>query len=120
MVALGGLTLPPDVLSHPTEDESVWTMPPALVQRSGTTRTDVERPLLREQRPLEMSRMAGKEQVRGTGGTGGTGVWRWEWEMHTGCTHTPWHTQMHTHTHLQTGTQGTVGDSLGSEEEAQE
>nr|XP_031362872.1 band 3 anion transport protein [Lonchura striata domestica] len=48
--------------SHPTEDESVWTMPPALVQRSGTTRADVERPLLREQRPLEMSRMAGKEQ----------------------------------------------------------
>ncbi|KAF4804474.1 Band 3 anion transport protein [Turdus rufiventris] len=48
--------------SHPTEDESVWTMPPALVQRSGTSRTDVEQPLLREQRPLEMSRMAGKEQ----------------------------------------------------------
>ncbi|KAM4884258.1 band 3 anion transport protein isoform 3-T4 [Sylvia borin] len=48
--------------SHPTEDESVWTMPPALVQRSGTSRADVERPLLREQRPLEMSRMAGKEQ----------------------------------------------------------
>uniref|UniRef100_A0A8C3RIL5 Anion exchange protein n=1 Tax=Cyanoderma ruficeps TaxID=181631 RepID=A0A8C3RIL5_9PASS len=48
--------------SHPTEDESVWTMPPALVQRSGTTRTDVERPLLREQRPLEMSKLAGKEQ----------------------------------------------------------
>ncbi|KAM7029784.1 band 3 anion transport protein isoform 1-T1 [Acridotheres tristis] len=48
--------------SHPTEDESVWTMPPALVQRSGTSRTDVERPLLREQRPMEMSRMAGKEQ----------------------------------------------------------
>lgn len=48
--------------SHPTEDESVWTMPPALVQRSGTARGDVERPLLREQRPLEMSRMAGKEQ----------------------------------------------------------
>ncbi|XP_066060942.1 band 3 anion transport protein isoform X4 [Chamaea fasciata] len=51
--------------SHPTEDESVWTMPPALVQRSGTTRADVERPLLREQRPLEMSRMAGKEQQSG-------------------------------------------------------
>lgn len=117
-MALGGLTLPPDVLSHPTEDESVWTMPPALVQRSGTTRTDVERPLLREQRPLEMSRMAGKEQVRGTGGTGGTGVWRWEWEMHTGCTHLG--TRRCTHTHLQRGTQGTVGDSLGSEEEAQE
>ncbi|KAM3658374.1 band 3 anion transport protein isoform 4-T5 [Ammospiza maritima maritima] len=48
--------------SHPTEDESVWTMPPALVQRSGTGRADVERPLLREQRPMEMSRMAGKEQ----------------------------------------------------------
>ncbi|XP_064255862.1 band 3 anion transport protein isoform X1 [Passer domesticus] len=48
--------------SHPTEDESVWTMPPALVQRSGSSRADVERPLLREQRPLEMSRMAGKEQ----------------------------------------------------------
>ncbi|XP_014744934.1 PREDICTED: band 3 anion transport protein [Sturnus vulgaris] len=48
--------------SHPTEDESVWTMPPALVQRSGTSRTDVERPLLREQRPMEMSRIAGKEQ----------------------------------------------------------
>ncbi|XP_057897589.1 band 3 anion transport protein [Melospiza georgiana] len=48
--------------SHPTEDESVWTMPPALVQRSGTGRADVERPLLREQRPVEMSRMAGKEQ----------------------------------------------------------
>nr|XP_026654362.1 band 3 anion transport protein [Zonotrichia albicollis] len=48
--------------SHPTEDESVWTMPPALVQRSGTGRGDVERPLLREQRPTEMSRMAGKEQ----------------------------------------------------------
>ncbi|XP_016159799.1 PREDICTED: band 3 anion transport protein [Ficedula albicollis] len=47
---------------HPTEDESVWTMPPALVQRSGSSRTDVERPLLREQRPMEMSRMAGKEQ----------------------------------------------------------
>ncbi|XP_023802656.1 band 3 anion transport protein-like, partial [Cyanistes caeruleus] len=42
--------------SHPTEDESVWTMPPALVQRSGTARGDVERPLLREQRPVEMSR----------------------------------------------------------------
>ncbi|XP_071306760.1 band 3 anion transport protein [Agelaius tricolor] len=48
--------------SHPTEDESVWTMPPALVQRSGTGRADVERPLLREQRPMEMSRMAGKAQ----------------------------------------------------------
>ncbi|XP_074413643.1 band 3 anion transport protein isoform X3 [Zonotrichia albicollis] len=48
--------------SHPTEDESVWTMPPALVQRSGTGRGDVERPLLREQRPTEMSRMTGKEQ----------------------------------------------------------
>ncbi|XP_038019061.1 band 3 anion transport protein isoform X2 [Motacilla alba alba] len=48
--------------SHPSEDESVWTMPPALVQRSGTGRADVERPLLREQRPMEMSRMAGKEQ----------------------------------------------------------
>ncbi|KAM6993760.1 band 3 anion transport protein isoform 1-T1 [Passerculus sandwichensis] len=48
--------------SHPTEDESVWTMPPALVQRSGTGRADVERPPLREQRPVEMSRMAGKEQ----------------------------------------------------------
>ncbi|XP_014166251.1 band 3 anion transport protein [Geospiza fortis] len=48
--------------SPPTEDESVWTMPPALVQRSGTGRADVERPLLREQRPMEMSRMAGKEQ----------------------------------------------------------
>ncbi|XP_032934856.1 band 3 anion transport protein [Catharus ustulatus] len=48
--------------SHPTEDESVWTMPPALVQRSGTSRTDVEQPLLREQRPVEISRIAGKEQ----------------------------------------------------------
>uniref|UniRef100_U3JQN7 Anion exchange protein n=1 Tax=Ficedula albicollis TaxID=59894 RepID=U3JQN7_FICAL len=53
---------------HPTEDESVWTMPPALVQRSGSSRTDVERPLLREQRPMEMSRMAGKEQVSGDRG----------------------------------------------------
>lgn len=68
LVALGCLTPAPDVFSHPTEDESVWTMPPALVQRSGTTRADPERPLLREQRPVEMSRMAGKEQVSGDGG----------------------------------------------------
>uniref|UniRef100_A0A8C3UYC3 Anion exchange protein n=1 Tax=Catharus ustulatus TaxID=91951 RepID=A0A8C3UYC3_CATUS len=59
--------------SHPTEDESVWTMPPALVQRSGTSRTDVEQPLLREQRPVEISRIAGKEQVSGDRGHGGAG-----------------------------------------------
>uniref|UniRef100_A0A8C5X5K8 Uncharacterized protein n=1 Tax=Malurus cyaneus samueli TaxID=2593467 RepID=A0A8C5X5K8_9PASS len=55
-------------------NESVWTMPPALVQRSGTARRDAEQPLLREQRPVEMSRMAGREQVSGAGALGALGT----------------------------------------------
>ncbi|XP_050183564.1 band 3 anion transport protein isoform X1 [Myiozetetes cayanensis] len=48
--------------SHPSEGESVWTLPPALLQRSGTRRDDVEQPLMREQQPMEMSKLAGTEQ----------------------------------------------------------
>ncbi|XP_027520670.1 band 3 anion transport protein isoform X3 [Corapipo altera] len=48
--------------SHPSEGESVWTLPPALLQRSGTRRDDVEQPLMREQQPMEMSKLSGTEQ----------------------------------------------------------
>ncbi|XP_064492963.1 band 3 anion transport protein isoform X5 [Pseudopipra pipra] len=47
--------------SHPSEGESVWTLPPALLQRSGTRRDDVEQPLMREQQPMEMSKLSGTE-----------------------------------------------------------
>ncbi|KAJ7427600.1 Band 3 anion transport protein [Willisornis vidua] len=48
--------------SHPREGESVWTMLPALLQRSGTSRDDVEQPLMRGQQPMEMRRLAGAEK----------------------------------------------------------
>ncbi|XP_054080248.1 band 3 anion transport protein isoform X2 [Rissa tridactyla] len=47
---------------HPSEAESVRTLPPAQLQRSGTSRAETEQPLLREQQPLEMRRLAGAEQ----------------------------------------------------------
>ncbi|XP_068022513.1 band 3 anion transport protein isoform X3 [Melanerpes formicivorus] len=47
---------------HPNETESVRTLPPAQLQRSGTGRTETEQPLLREQQPLEMRRLPGTEQ----------------------------------------------------------
>ncbi|XP_009076260.1 PREDICTED: band 3 anion transport protein, partial [Acanthisitta chloris] len=53
--------------SHPSESESVWTLPPALLQRSGTGRAETEQLLLREQQPMEMRRLAGAEQGPTTG-----------------------------------------------------
>ncbi|KAM6333831.1 band 3 anion transport protein isoform 2-T2 [Alca torda] len=47
---------------HPSEAESVRTLPPAQLQRSGTGRAETEQPLLREQQPVEMRRLAGAEQ----------------------------------------------------------
>ncbi|KAM6295484.1 band 3 anion transport protein [Aegotheles albertisi] len=47
---------------HPSEAESVGTLLPAQLQRSGTGRAETEQPLLREQQPLEMRRLAGAEQ----------------------------------------------------------
>ncbi|XP_076212708.1 band 3 anion transport protein isoform X2 [Aptenodytes patagonicus] len=47
---------------HPSEAESVRTLPPAQLQRSGTGRAETEQPLLREQQPLEMRRLVGAEQ----------------------------------------------------------
>lgn len=55
------------------------TLPPAQLQRSGTSRAETEQPLLREQQPLEMRRLAGAEQVSGDraagrGALGGRGT----------------------------------------------
>ncbi|KAM6042992.1 LOW QUALITY PROTEIN: band 3 anion transport protein [Theristicus caerulescens] len=47
---------------HPSEAKSARTLPPAQLQRSGTGQAETEQPLLREQQPLEMSRLAGAEQ----------------------------------------------------------
>ncbi|XP_051496264.1 band 3 anion transport protein isoform X4 [Apus apus] len=47
---------------HPSDAESVATLVPAQLQRSGTGRAEAEQPLLREHQPLEMSRLAGTEQ----------------------------------------------------------
>ncbi|XP_075027434.1 band 3 anion transport protein isoform X2 [Calonectris borealis] len=47
---------------HPSKAESVGILPLAQLQRSGTGRAETEQPLLREQQPLEMRRLAGAEQ----------------------------------------------------------
>ncbi|XP_009462893.1 PREDICTED: band 3 anion transport protein [Nipponia nippon] len=47
---------------HPSEAESAVTLPPAQLQRSGASQAETEQPLLREQQPLEMRRLAGTEQ----------------------------------------------------------
>ncbi|KAM6115032.1 band 3 anion transport protein isoform 3-T3 [Phoenicopterus ruber ruber] len=47
---------------HPSEAESVRTLRPAQLQRSGTGQAETEQPLLREQQPLELRRLAGAEQ----------------------------------------------------------
>ncbi|XP_068275070.1 band 3 anion transport protein isoform X2 [Nyctibius grandis] len=46
---------------HPSEAESVGTLRPAQLQRSGSGRAETEQPLLREQEPLEMRRLEGVE-----------------------------------------------------------
>ncbi|XP_042643397.1 band 3 anion transport protein isoform X6 [Tyto alba] len=47
---------------HPREGESVGTLSPALLQRSGAGQAETEQPLLREQKPLELHRLTGAEQ----------------------------------------------------------
>ncbi|KAM9174598.1 band 3 anion transport protein [Mergus octosetaceus] len=47
---------------HPSEAESVWTLPPAQLQRSGTVPVETEQPLLREHQALEMRALDGAEQ----------------------------------------------------------
>ncbi|XP_074023078.1 band 3 anion transport protein isoform X2 [Numenius arquata] len=47
---------------HPSKAESVGTLLPAQLQRSGTGRGETEQPLLREQQPMEMRRLVGTEQ----------------------------------------------------------
>ncbi|XP_069642706.1 band 3 anion transport protein isoform X1 [Haliaeetus albicilla] len=47
---------------HPSEAKQFGTPSPAQLQRSGTGQAETEQPLLREQQPLEMRRLAGAEQ----------------------------------------------------------
>ncbi|XP_054657158.1 band 3 anion transport protein isoform X2 [Grus americana] len=47
---------------HPSDAESVRTLRPAQLPRSGTGQAEPEQPLLPEQQPLEMRRLAGTEQ----------------------------------------------------------
>ncbi|KAM6312065.1 band 3 anion transport protein isoform 2-T2 [Podargus strigoides] len=49
---------------HPSEAESVRTLPLAQLQRSGTGRAETEQPLLREHHPPELRGPAGTEQSR--------------------------------------------------------
>ncbi|GAB0198945.1 band 3 anion transport protein [Grus japonensis] len=61
---------------HPSDAESVRTLRPAQLPRSGTGQAEPEQPLLPEQQPLEMRRLAGTEQASGDGAAaGGGGRW---------------------------------------------
>ncbi|KAM6107947.1 band 3 anion transport protein [Pterocles gutturalis] len=51
---------------HPSEAESAGTLAPVQLQRSGSGRAETEQPLLREQQPLELRRVAGSEQSGAT------------------------------------------------------
>ncbi|KAM6042431.1 band 3 anion transport protein isoform 4-T5 [Chlamydotis macqueenii] len=54
---------------HPSEAEPVGTLLPAQLQRSGSGRAETEQPLLREQQPLELRRLAGAQQSPGGAAT---------------------------------------------------